>query len=161
MAVHYYLNTMLHDLSLENPSRLLYSVLAMVLAFMHRLLAATAFANFLGISFYPNAPHHHNSIGAWPLWNGIYDYVVVGGGTAGITIGSRLAENGFKVAIVEAGGYYEEVHPICQVPGAATLGVGASINTASNVDWKFVAREIPGADYRNIHYPRGKCLGGS
>ncbi|KAL9106268.1 MAG: hypothetical protein Q9227_008667 [Pyrenula ochraceoflavens] len=36
-----------------------------------------------------------------------YDYVVVGGGTAGITIGVRLAESGASVAIIEAGGYYE------------------------------------------------------
>lgn len=133
----------------------------MLLAFFHRLFAATAFATFLGISLYPVEPHYRNGFRAWPLWNGIYDYVVVGGGTAGITIGTRLAENGFKVAIVEAGGYYEDVHPLCQVPGAATLGVGASVSTATNVDWKFVAYNVPGADYRDIHYPRGKCLGGS
>lgn len=133
----------------------------MLLPFIHRLFAATALATFFGFSLGPSAPHHRNRFAARPFWNGLYDYVVVGGGTAGITIGTRLAENGFKVAIVEAGGYYEDVHPICQVPGAATLGVGASVSTASNVDWKFVAYNVPGADYRDIHYPRGKCLGGS
>lgn len=133
----------------------------MVLDFFRRLLAATAFAARFGISLYPNVPSHYNGLAAWPLWNGIYDYVVVGGGTGGITIGSRLAENGFKVAIVEAGGYYEDVRPVCEIPGAATLGAGASITTASNVDWKFVAYNVPGASYRDIHYPRGKCLGGS
>lgn len=133
----------------------------MVLALVHRLLAASTFAVFLGITLYPNVPQHRSGFEASPLWNGIYDYVVVGGGTAGITIGTRLAENGFRVAVVEAGGYYEDVRPICEVPGAATLGVGASISTASDVDWKFVAYNVPGADYRDIHYPRGKCLGGS
>lgn len=133
----------------------------MLLAFIHRLFTAAAFAVFLGVSLYPGVPRHRNGFRAGPPWNAIFDYVVVGGGTAGITIGARLAQNGFQVAIVEAGGYYESIRPLCQVPGAATLGVGASVSTASEVDWKFVAYAVPGADYRDIHYPRGKCLGGS
>ena len=36
-----------------------------------------------------------------------FDYVVVGGGTAGNAIGVRLAEAGHSVAIIEAGGFYE------------------------------------------------------
>lgn len=90
-----------------------------------------------------------------------FDYVVVGGGTAGITISARLAQHGFRVAVVEAGGYYELKYPICSVPGAATVGVGASIVTATAVDWKFEVHGVPGAAYRDIHYPRGKCMGGS
>ena len=90
-----------------------------------------------------------------------YDYIVIGGGTAGITVASRLAQNGYQVALVEAGGYYEWLHPISKIPGAATIGIGASISTASSVDWKFVAEKVPGANHRDIHYPRGKCLGGS
>jgi choline dehydrogenase len=39
--------------------------------------------------------------------NQTFDYVVVGGGTAGAAIGVRLAEAGHSVAIVEAGGFYE------------------------------------------------------
>ena len=38
--------------------------------------------------------------------NATYDYVVVGGGTAGLTIATRLAEKG-TVAVVEAGSFYE------------------------------------------------------
>ena len=34
------------------------------------------------------------------------DYIVVGGGTAGLTIANRLAENN-TVAVIEAGGFYE------------------------------------------------------
>ena len=38
--------------------------------------------------------------------NATYDYVVVGGGMAGLTIASRLAAKG-TVAVVEAGSFYE------------------------------------------------------
>lgn len=40
--------------------------------------------------------------------NATYDYIVVGGGTAGLAVANRLAEDGTKmVALVEAGGFYE------------------------------------------------------
>lgn len=40
--------------------------------------------------------------------NGTFDYVVVGGGTAGLAIAARLAENSsVSVAVVEAGGFYQ------------------------------------------------------
>ncbi|CAL5867166.1 uncharacterized protein PFLUO_LOCUS1378 [Penicillium psychrofluorescens] len=93
--------------------------------------------------------------------NASYDYVVVGGGTAGVTIGARLAQQGFQVAVVEAGGYYEVMRPITSIPGAASLGAGADVQTATSIDWKFVANRILGANDRDIHYPRGKCVGGS
>lgn len=114
-------------------------------------LAAAAFAALLGIF----------AFNAWAPLDATYDYVVVGGGTAGITVGARLAQHGFRVAVVEAGGYYEVKRPISRIPGAAILGLGASIQTASVVDWGFVIRGEAGTDYRDIHYPRGKCVGGS
>lgn len=43
-----------------------------------------------------------------PGQNATYDYVVVGGGTGGLTIAARLAEEeGVSVAVVEAGGFYQ------------------------------------------------------
>lgn len=119
--------------------------------FLTRRWKATALVAFLGVFAYQ----------AWAPFDASFDYVVIGGGTAGITVGARLARHGFRVAVVEAGGYYEVKRPLCRVPGAATLGAGASISVASAVDWKFVAQRVPGADYRDIHYPRGKCMGGS
>lgn len=48
-----------------------------------------------------------NSFGV-PGVNATYDYVVVGGGTAGLTIAARLAEDeNTSVAVVEAGGFYQ------------------------------------------------------
>ncbi|KAJ5273652.1 Dehydrogenase patE [Penicillium angulare] len=97
----------------------------------------------------------------WAPFDAIFDYVVVGGGTAGVTVGVRLAQHGFRVALVEAGGYYELKNPIARIPGAAIIGIGASPKSSTPVDWKFVAHAVPGAGFRDIHYPRGKCLGGS
>lgn len=43
--------------------------------------------------------------------NATYDYVIVGGGTAGLAIAIRLAENeSLNVAVVEAGDFYEKDH---------------------------------------------------
>lgn len=128
-----------------------------------RLLVSTLFATLWQLAPVPLWTWPDNAFVGWPslLWDATYDYVVIGGGTAGITLASRLAQNGFHVALVEAGGYYEWMHPLSTIPGAATIGIGASISTASSVDWKFVAEKVPGANYRDIHYPRGKCLGGS
>lgn len=132
----------------------------MYLSFVTRILTSAAFAAFLSIGIWPDADYD-GPIRWLPSWNAKFDYVVIGGGTAGITVGARLAQHGFKVAIVEAGGYYEKIHPISGVPGSVTVGVGADIKTASAVDWKFVAYNVPGAAYRDIHYARGKCMGGS
>lgn len=90
-----------------------------------------------------------------------YEYVIVGGGTAGITVAARLAEKNFRVALVEAGDNYQRKSLTAFIPGADSLKVGASPTIHSAIDWGFVARNVPGANYRDIHYARGKCLGGS
>lgn len=90
-----------------------------------------------------------------------YEYVVVGGGTAGVTVAARLAEKNFRVALVEAGDNYQHRSLTAFIPGADSLKVGASPAINSAIDWGFVARKVPGANYRDIHYARGKCLGGS
>ncbi|KAJ5675255.1 Dehydrogenase patE [Penicillium maclennaniae] len=128
----------------------------MFLTFIFRLIAGAAFAALSVVVVFPETARP-GSLRWLSPWNARFDYVVVGGGTAGITVGARLAQNGFKVAIVEAGGYYENTHPISKVPGSAVLGVGADVKTASAIDWRFVADKVPGAAYRDIHYPRGNA----
>jgi choline dehydrogenase len=51
---------------------------------------------------------YSNSFGV-PGVNATYDYVVIGGGTAGLTIAARLAEDSdVSVAVIEAGGFYHQ-----------------------------------------------------
>ncbi|KAK7966208.1 uncharacterized protein PG986_000485 [Apiospora aurea] len=90
-----------------------------------------------------------------------YDYVVVGGGTAGNAIGYRLAEAGHSVAVVEAGLFYEIAKPVLgTTPGGDIIGIGASpIDSVPTVDWQFVTEPQAGANGRRVHYARGKCLG--
>jgi len=46
-----------------------------------------------------------------PGENATYDYVIIGGGTAGLTLATRLAEDeSISVAVVEAGDFYEKDH---------------------------------------------------
>lgn len=89
-----------------------------------------------------------------------FDYVVVGGGTAGNVVATRLAQQSFSVALVEAGGVYE-LSSLQAVPAADVLSVGSDPGTVSPVDWGFVVENQPGANNRAMHYARGKCLGGS
>ncbi|ODM21365.1 hypothetical protein SI65_02208 [Aspergillus cristatus] len=98
---------------------------------------------------------------AVPNLDAEFDYIVVGGGTAGITIASRLAEHNHRVALVEAGGIYETLSWTAKIPGADSLGVGSDPKSTSLIDWHFVTYNVSGANGRDVHYPRGKCLGGS
>lgn len=92
-----------------------------------------------------------------------FDYVVVGGGTAGAGIGVRLAEAGHSVAIIEAGGYYEIGKPVLgSTPAGDFLGIGANpLDTVPTVDWGFITEPQEHLNDRRISYARGKCLGGS
>ena len=91
-----------------------------------------------------------------------FDYIVIGGGTAGVSIASRLSQQSKRVALVEAGTYYQQSWPLQAIPGADTLPVGSDPDaTYPPADWSFVTTPQAGAKNRKIHFARGKCLGGS
>lgn len=94
------------------------------------------------------------------LGNESFDYIVVGGGTSGVTIASRLAQSN-HVALIEAGAHYEITWPFAAIPGADVLPVGSDPESNFPADWKFVTSPQAGANGREIHFARGKCLGGS
>ncbi len=77
-----------------------------------------------------------------PGVNASFDYVIVGGGTAGLTVATRLAEASFSVAVIEAGGFYEvDNGNLSVVPGYCTFYAGTDINnTQPLVDWSFVTQ---------------------
>ena len=80
-----------------------------------------------------------NSFGA-PGTNASYDYVIVGGGTAGLTIATRLASDpAVSVAVIEAGGFYEiDNGNRSVVPGYANFYTGSDPkNYQPLVDWGF------------------------
>ena len=73
--------------------------------------------------------------------NRSFDYVVVGGGTAGLAVASRLAEDPSKqVAVIEAGGFYEiDGGNLSTIPAFGPAFTGKSIqDTNPLIDWNFV-----------------------
>ncbi|WOO85351.1 Dehydrogenase patE [Vanrija pseudolonga] len=93
-----------------------------------------------------------------------YDYVVVGGGTAGLAIAARLSEDPkVQVAVIEPGTYYQISNMIVgEVPAGCSLFAGSDpADTNSAVDWDIVTTPQEGAMNRSLHIARGKCLGGS
>lgn len=75
-----------------------------------------------------------------PGTNVTFDYVMVGGGTAGLTVATRLAEDPtISVAVIEAGGFYEiDNGNRSIVPGYANYYTGSDPkNYNPLVDWGF------------------------
>ncbi|CAH7669005.1 hypothetical protein PPACK8108_LOCUS3563 [Phakopsora pachyrhizi] len=84
-----------------------------------------------------------------------FDFVVIGGGTAGLTIASRLSEDPLvSVLVLEAGGDGTNNIGI-KIPGL----IGTTL--ATEVDWKYSTLPQKGANGRQIYYPLGKVLGGT
>lgn len=84
-----------------------------------------------------------------------FDYVVVGAGSAGCVLASRLSEDeDVRVLLLEAGG--SDWHPLIRVP----LGIG-KLYQHQMYDWRYRSEPEPGLDDRRLEIPRGKVLGGS
>ncbi|GBG33482.1 Choline dehydrogenase, mitochondrial [Hondaea fermentalgiana] len=84
-----------------------------------------------------------------------YDYIVVGAGSAGCVVASRLSEDPkVSVLLLEAGGNNQTFsvrHPLVT---CATL-------QNSQYDWGFRSEPQQNQNERVSYWPRGKCLGGS
>ena len=75
-----------------------------------------------------------------PGTNATFDYIIVGGGTGGLTIATRLASDpAITVAVIEAGGFYEiDNGNRSVVPGYANYYTGSDPkNYQPLVDWGF------------------------
>ncbi|KAL0952842.1 hypothetical protein HGRIS_007067 [Hohenbuehelia grisea] len=86
----------------------------------------------------------------------VFDYVVIGGGTAGLTLAARLSENpSISVAVLEVGQEnFDE--PKILIPGqfGATFG-------DPKFDWVFKTTKQQHSDDKSYMWSRGKGLGGS
>lgn len=84
----------------------------------------------------------------------MYDYIIVGAGSAGCALASRLSEDSqTSVLLLEAGGKDNEqkIH----IPAAFSQLFKTSY------DWEYYTEEEPGMVNRKMYWPRGKVLGGS
>lgn len=91
--------------------------------------------------------------------NDVYDYIVVGGGSAGSVVASRLSEDQDKtVLLLEAGGHFDE-SPLIHTPIAwAPL-------QKTEYDWEYYTEKqtqaFQGLKENKAYWPRGRVLGGT
>ena len=86
-----------------------------------------------------------------------YDFVIVGGGSAGSTMAARLTEDpNVSVCLLEAGGDGNGILVRAPAGVVAMLPGRPKIN-----NWAFQTEPQPGLNGRRGYQPRGKALGGS
>ena len=84
-----------------------------------------------------------------------FDYIVIGGGTAGCVVASRLTKNrDVSVLVLESGPSWRGL--AIEVPGA--LG---DLYTGGKFHWHHFSEPEPHADYRQLPYKLGRIVGGS
>jgi choline dehydrogenase len=83
-----------------------------------------------------------------------FDYIIVGGGTAGCVVANRLSASGRSVLVLEAGARSEALW--VRIPAGF-----AKLMTSPRHNWRFQTEPEPFTENRVIAVPRGKGLGGS
>ncbi|HEV8032325.1 MAG TPA: GMC family oxidoreductase N-terminal domain-containing protein [Stellaceae bacterium] len=82
------------------------------------------------------------------------DYIVIGAGSAGCVVASRLSEDGSRVTLLEAGPPDRDIW--IHIPA----GVLRVLNN-TKINWNFLSEGEPGTGGRQLQWPRGKTLGGT
>ncbi|MFL6099822.1 MAG: choline dehydrogenase [Actinomycetales bacterium] len=86
-----------------------------------------------------------------------YDFVIVGGGSAGSALGNRLsADPGNRVLVLEAGRSDYPFDVFIHMPAALPFPIGSRF-----YDWKYESEPEPFMNGRRVYHARGKVLGGS
>lgn len=84
-----------------------------------------------------------------------FDYIVVGGGTAGCALAARLSEDSLRtVCLLEAGGSGKSM--FINIPGAIVMA-----QRSAALNWRFQTVPQSRLNGRRVSVPRGKGLGGS
>jgi choline dehydrogenase len=85
----------------------------------------------------------------------IFDYVIVGAGSAGCVLADRLSADGrHRVLVIEYGGADGSIY--IQMPSALSIPMNMP-----KYNWFYHTEPEPHLDGRRMHTPRGKVLGGS
>jgi len=86
-----------------------------------------------------------------------YDYVIVGGGSAGCVLANRLsADPGTSVLVLEAGREDWPFDVFIHMPAALAFPIGSRF-----YDWRYESEPEPFMGGRRVYHARGKVLGGS
>lgn len=84
-----------------------------------------------------------------------FDYIVIGAGSAGCVLASRLSEDpDVQVLLLEAGG--RDWHPFIHMPAGL-----ARLVHRTDINWNYHTAPEPQLEGRRLWWPRGKALGGS
>ncbi len=85
----------------------------------------------------------------------MYDYLIIGAGSAGCVLANRLSEDpDVQVLLLEAGP--RDWHPFIHMPAGLAKLVGQK-----GVNWNYDTAPEPHLNHRRLWWPRGKVLGGS
>ncbi len=86
-----------------------------------------------------------------------WDYVIVGGGSAGCVLANRLsADPSTRVLVLEAGRRDWPFDVFLHMPAALTFPIGSRF-----YDWQYESEPEPFMNGRRVYHARGKVLGGS
>lgn len=86
-----------------------------------------------------------------------FDYIIVGGGSAGSVLANRLtADAGTSVLVLEAGHSDFKMDPFIHMPAALPFPIGSRF-----YDWGYESEPEPYMGGRRVYHARGKVLGGS
>ena len=86
-----------------------------------------------------------------------YDYVIVGGGSAGCALANRLsADTSTSVLVLEAGRRDWRFDVFIHMPAALSFPIGSRF-----YDWQYTSEPEPHMGGRRVYHARGKVLGGS
>ncbi|KAH9476134.1 Pyranose dehydrogenase 1 [Psilocybe cubensis] len=115
----------------------------------HSIPLSTILLTILSSSFAATIAHSAE------LTTRTYDYIIVGAGTAGLVLASRLTEDPkITVLVLEAGGSDANNTAI------STPFLAASLTPNTMVDWNYTVTPQVGMENRTFAYPRGRVLGG-
>ena len=85
----------------------------------------------------------------------VYDYIVIGAGSAGCVLANRLTESGeYSVLLLEAGPMDRDL--MIHIPAGVY-----KVFKDPKLNWNYISEDEPALYNRNIDCPRGRVIGGS